>query len=142
MTEEETIYDSLFKFFSEEHNLTLLEGEIQEIIDKVNELQGDSILSVKEGGWVDVRERLPDYHKDVLCTNIHGSKPRVLEGHLFRLMQGERYGVIDEKILGDKECLLLYGGDFWAFPYICHTNFVTHWMEKPLPAPPITKEEK
>lgn len=95
-------------------------------------------LKLDDNGWISVHKGMPDYNQEVICYNHNGSKPRVMTGYLFKLEQGEREGFVDEDVWGDKECNLCNGGDFWAFPYICHTNFITHWQPKP--PPPIKAE--
>jgi hypothetical protein len=89
--------------------------------------------------WIKTSDRLPSENKQVLCFQpganwINGgekTKPRILMGSLFSLRRGERDGSIDLEELGDKGFNLWAGGIFWGFPYICHQNFVTHWMELP-----------
>ena len=95
--------------------------------------------------WIPVSERLPELRQNVLCfqpekefTSGKSLKARVLIGYLFELQPGERDGFIDLHKLNDEKSYLGNGGQFWAFPYICHQNFVTHWM--PLPEPPKPQE--
>jgi hypothetical protein len=92
--------------------------------------------------WISVKEKLPELNTEVLCFQpdrkwINGkeAKARILMGRLFELAPGVRDGFIDKDRLGDEGSYLGNRGQFWAFPYICHQNFVTHWM--PLPNPPI-----
>jgi len=92
--------------------------------------------------WMSVKDKLPELGEKVLCYQpLKNSaisdktwNERVLIGYMFDLKQGERSGHIDEHKVGDDGFYLGNGGLFWVFPYICHQNFVTHWM--PLPEPP------
>lgn len=95
-------------------------------------------------GWISVKDGLPELNVEVMCYQppvkfISGgeTKGRRLSGYLFELEPDERRGDIDLELLGDRGLSLAAGGKFWAFPYICHQNFVTHWQ--PLPAPPNEK---
>lgn len=48
MKTEGSLYYPLFKFFIDEHNLTLLDSDIQEIINKVNQFNQQSSVSDEE----------------------------------------------------------------------------------------------
>ena len=94
--------------------------------------------------WISTEERLPSLNQDVLCYQPlrHGItgqafEPRILQGYLFELKRGERDGYINQKNIGDDLHSIWSGGKFFAFPYICHQNFVTHW--KPLPGFPTPR---
>ncbi len=92
--------------------------------------------------WISVKDRLPEFDVDVITyqppAKQMGSEKlvydRVIVGHLFTLEPGERSGWISKKYVHDGNFPLREGGIFWGYPYICHQNFVTHWM--PLPEPP------
>lgn len=92
--------------------------------------------------WISVKDYLPELGVKVLCyqpiqystVSDQTWNERALMGYMFEIKQGERSGFIDENKVGDSKCWLGNGGLFWAFPYICHQNIVTHWM--PLPEPP------
>lgn len=97
------------------------------------------------GNWISVKDKLPEFEEEVLCfqpskiwaeyCETPPTKPRVIAGYLFQLESGKRDGYIASQIMGIKDCPLIAGGTFWAFPYICHQNFVTHWQ--PLPQHPL-----
>jgi hypothetical protein len=96
---------------------------------------------MSEQEWISVKDRLPELNVEVICYQpdrkwVTGKeeKGRILTGCLIELKTGERDGFIDLHLLRDEKSYLGNGGQFWAFPYICHQNFVTHWM--PLPEPP------
>jgi len=52
----------LFDYFSEEHNVSLLESDFNEI---------EYILSLQSNEWVRVEDRLPEDEINVLCYHIH-----------------------------------------------------------------------
>jgi len=101
-----------------------------------------------QNGWISVKDHLPRKNIEVLCyqpskkwTSGTNTNQRVLMGRLFHLEPVERTGYIDKFLLGDKHCDLFRGGTFWAFPYICHQNFVTYWMFQPsFPIQEVTNE--
>src|SRR5690242_17427777 len=97
--------------------------------------------------WISVKERLPELNQNVICFQpakkasgeTEKRRARILMGYLFKIEPGERDGWIEQHVLFIKDFSLLRGGTFWAFPYICHQNFVTHWM--PLPEHPSAEEK-
>lgn len=93
-------------------------------------------FQIKPKEWIKVEDRLPELGVKVLCyqpksESVSGKqtwKPRVLLGYLFEFEPGERSGGINLYKIGDHAHSLFGGGKYWAFPYVCHQNFVTHWM--------------
>jgi len=53
-------YFTLFKFFSEEHDLLLLDSEIQEIIHQVNSFQAAPLPNERTAQWVSDLKDMPN----------------------------------------------------------------------------------
>jgi len=70
--EELGYYYPLFKFFSDEHGLTLLDSQLQDVIHECKKFIEPTSPSVKAGGWVSVDDGLPLTGKRVLCITTSG----------------------------------------------------------------------
>jgi hypothetical protein len=67
--EELGYYYPLFKFFSDEHGLSLLDSQLQDVIHECKKFIEPASPSVKADGWVSVEDGLPEipppyYDKD------------------------------------------------------------------------------
>ena len=102
----------------------------------------DELISRYEGApikrMVSITDDKPPLNQSVICylppARTTKDKPRpgrFLIGHLFEIQPNDRAGYIDQDILFDNAFNLAEGGIFWAFPYICHQNFVSHWCYFP-----------
>lgn len=88
-------------------------------------------------GWIDASRELPPEGTEVICflpetkTDAGSIVPaRQLMGRIISYREGERSGRIDLNRVHDKCFNLNQGGTFWAFPFICHQNFVSKWRYK------------
>ena len=57
--EELGYYYPLFKFFSDEHGLSLLDSQLQDVIHECKKFIEPASPSVKADGWVSVEDELP-----------------------------------------------------------------------------------
>jgi len=57
--EELGYYYPLFKFFSDEHGLSLLDSQLQDVIHECKKFIEPATPSVKADGWVSVEDELP-----------------------------------------------------------------------------------
>ena len=92
--EELGYYYPLFKFFSDEHGLSLLDSQLQDVIHECKKFIEPASPSVKADGWVSVEDGLPEKGERVIvCTdnwvvaccyiNIHGEWKMAYDSSLF-----------------------------------------------------------
>ena len=64
--EELGYYYPLFKFFSDEHGLSLLDSQLQDVIHECKKFIEPASPSVKADGWVSV-DKEKEFHKVLKC---------------------------------------------------------------------------
>lgn len=85
-------YYQLFKFLNDEHNLILLDSEIQEIIYQVEKFQKENdVKGVVKDGWIRVEDEMPppekwveDLENTPYMTYPHYMICRFYDGHFWK----------------------------------------------------------
>ena len=113
--EELGYYYPLFKFFSDEHGLSLLDSQLQDVIHECKKFIEPASPSVKADGWVSVEDGLPEDGEDVLCISKSINCP-VLSNYNNSAFEVKKYPCPSDRVL------------------IAYWEDVTHWQ--PLPNPP------
>lgn len=113
--EELGYYYPLFKFFSDEHGLSLLDSQLQDVIHECKKFIEPASPSVKAEGWVSVEDGLPEDGEDVLCISKSINCP-VLANYNNSAFEVKKYPCPSDRVL------------------IAYWEDVTHWQ--PLPNPP------
>lgn len=107
-------YQKLFNYLAEQHGVTLLETDMQEIVNIVKEAEPP------KSEWISVKDRLPQYKEGEWQTVVVSG-----------IDEGKRYVYYAEvHAYGKKET----AQEIFSVPGWCDMN-VTHWM--PWPEPPL-----
>jgi hypothetical protein len=136
--EELGYYYPLFKFFSDEHGLSLLDSQLQDVIHECKKFIEPASPSVKADGWVSVEEKpliTKDENNNWTCTE-DGDKEFIAAVPYTEKMKDGTYKDkwwIHHCIIEDEVGLYIVD-DEGNTPAGWSIEDVTHWQ--PLPNPP------